>query len=109
MKKPLPEKMDFNPQEMYNHTIQKLLNDFKVGYIYENGSAIKYKISSLDDYFVHLVELEPDGSLTNVRKRIPKETFAKLIKNDHFEKSKFAKRESYIDLRKYDVGSLFKK
>lgn len=102
-------KENFNRREINDNGIKNLSTSFEVGWIYENGGHVKYMIEKIDDNFVYLVELDPKGSVTDNHKRYPKTTLAQLICNNYFEKSRFMKRDDYNDLRKYDIGTLFRK
>jgi hypothetical protein len=102
-------KQNFHWRLIYDMTVQKWTESFEEGHIFENGSHDKYRISKLNDHFVWLVTLEANGTLTEIQRRFPRKTFAQLIMGGYFEKSTFARREAYMDLRKYDIGTLFKK
>jgi hypothetical protein len=100
---------NFKWAELRNSGIESKNKNLAIGQFYENGNHVKYQVTDLNDEFAKITELENDGELTDIVRRIPRITFIELIINKHFEQSRVARREGYTDLKKYDVGSLYKR
>lgn len=100
---------DYSALEVYKTTLRKIDEELQMDNIYENGSFVKFRVSSLTDHWVVLTELENNGTLTSEKKRYKRSIFKQLVYNNYFGISKFARRESYADLRKYDVNCLYRR
>jgi len=80
---------------------------FALGQFFENSHHTKFVISELDEYFVVITELTPLGEKTGKKKKFTRDIFAGLIANRHFGTTPFPKRETYFDLREYEINKFF--
>ena len=100
---------NFDWRVHHETALTKLDEKLKENQIYETGNNVKFIIEQISDTHVFLIELENDGTLTTSRKRFTRDSFIKLINNKYFDLTKISHRETYNDLRKYDVNSLYKR
>lgn len=82
---------------------------FEVGQYFENGNHVKFQVTEMEGPFMILTELTTAGALTKKRKKYKKDVFAKLMINKYFDKTPFARRETYGDLRGLEIGKFFNK
>jgi len=103
------ENEKYNWRNVYDLSISKIEEKLKIGKLFENGNKIKFELTNIDNIFVYLTELNPDGKLTDKKIKIFKDSFVGLIYNKHFGETNFRHKEIYADMRKYEIGLLYKK
>lgn len=99
-----------NAHERRMAHMQKLNDDFAIGQFFEDGTLTKFIVTDLDENFITILELKNDGEPSaKKKKRFLRSTFVGLIINKHFGKAAFGRRETYFDLREFEVNKFYNK
>jgi len=96
-------------RSVYDLRTKKIYENLHKGQLFENGNKVKFEITEMNDTFVYLSELNPEGKLTEKKRKFLKESFVGLVNNKHFGETSFGHKEVYADMRKYEIGLLYKK